>query len=589
MGDETGSIKEFSNHYKNVTQDISLAISKLEVFSKNLLLESENPLQRTIYLAKRFIGSALFQKIRNREKEQQGLIQAEVLDAIHILQKNLLFIEKLKNGTPTEKQLAESAIKVVERYNQIVISSKRKETSIFHRLLKKFDAHFGFHEEHYDLDPFIHLPLKATAEYSSSTSKKIHTKINSLANSQIQESESILQTEADAFRLKAISLLKTDKNYCTKDEFQSIKSTPIHATVDSSDLKKIRMQQVVSEFPGETIFFVGEFQRHKEILQKSIPISTSFEMHTNATQTGFPHPIQYTGWALADCMIPIHPLKLHLLTTFKSIYTLKLQIATDLLPKGALNQKAKSILKAKKDAFYKNLKELLSLHHLLNQTLFKSASENLHSEISFEPIDRFFKEIKNHSSPFEYIVESEEFFIDHLISKPFEKLKEEFLEAKTIDFESKSQNERYLITSNLLIQEREKIQSELQKLKEQNSTNPFLILKMDYVLTKSAILASASDEILLQHLSEMIGYKPKSLSPFAKKVQEALYKQLILFQKELTSNEEFIYDESYLKKLLIDDIDIFNNSSSNPSNAENKIVDELELYFSNAFHALKKT
>ena len=57
----------------------------------------------------------------------------------------------------------------------------------------------------------------------------------------------------------------------------------------------------------------------------------------------------------------------------------------------------------------------------------------------------------------------------------------------------------------------------------------------DYIICMGQLMADASYQILLQHMSETIGFLPPKLGIFEKKIQAALYRQLISFQNELQS------------------------------------------------------
>lgn len=201
--------------------------------------------------------------------------------------------------------------------------------------------------------------------------------------------------ELDAFRMKAISLLKHHEVRFTSwtDQLHMIREVPI-VVMENPPFSKavvesiVAMQQVITPFPGESIELKGAFKRYPQSNCHSVPIPESFHMNAQAHQTGFPHPSQHHGWALSSILLgESHPLKEKMG-----------EIASKLMPEGSLNQKAKEMLRLKQHCFNTHTNEFLKLHLQLNQTLLKVAGleEN-------QVLEHFFAKLKTRINPFHHL------------------------------------------------------------------------------------------------------------------------------------------------------------------------------------------
>jgi len=534
-----------SSDRTNFREDLASAIEKLECFSE----QSEEQNEKFKYS---FISLAFSEKARERERKRREFNQTEILKAIQTIQKNYLFIQKLKKGNESEQALADSTLKIIQRYNQTVKKASEKQLPLSHRISNFIYKQYGLQVDT-DLEKkIIHLPFEATHEFKTSSN---HKKINHAAVSFIQQNEqTISNNEADAFRVKAISLLKTNGIRFTTiaEEFQAIRSTPIQATIDSSDLKRIMMTQVLKPFPGEIIAFKGIFQRDGEALHKSVPLTDSFEISTMSHQTGFPHPIQHTGFALADCMVPCCPVNLQKLKSFAPILQLKQEIALKLLPNGSLNSQAKEILKKKREIFEENSKELLQLHLAFYKTLFNAFPEENRSENGLEIIDQFFKD-----ATFDQLSEASEIILQHFIVKPYQLLIDDFINQKNLC---------YLTSLEILESEQKKPIALLPK-----ST-------YEFVSCLGQMIGFCASQIILQHMSETIGFKAPKLKKHEELLQIALYKQLISFHSQVSTIVDKKILLNQLREEILSDIAIFaGNLLTN--RVPNKIVQELEVYY----------
>lgn len=497
-------------------KDLEIAIKKLEQFSTGNLF--------AIDLAKYLISG----KAREEKEKEHALVQHEVQSAAEVVKKNYLLIQKLNRGTPEQQALAASAMQAVERYNAVLAETRKRPPTWSARISRYLYEKCGLT---LTVQP-IHIPQQASVQkrYSkssaSASSKKIALSI---------QQGPVLKQEDEAFRVKAISLLRNHGIRFTSpsEEFDSIRSTPIQATQEG---KRVQITQILNPFPGETIAFKGEFERDAE---RSIPIADSFEVSTTSDQTGFPHPSQHNGWALAHQMLPICPHHPELLPKFHPLYIQKQQIAQELLPEGKLITDARTLLKSKKLQFTKNCSQLLQKHEELN------AAIGLPKKV----VGSYFKTVKT----FESHCEVQELILSHFIVRPYEKVQEYCLNHPSP--QPKKLTAIY--------------QQEIHQALQENS--------LEYISHLGPILGSAACSIILQHLSEAFGFIPPMLSDFELKVQTALYKQLLDFHAELKHPE--ISLEKILRQL-DDEIALFRADSFDDLDLPAvDYVKELELYF----------
>lgn len=95
--------------------------------------------------------------------------------------------------------------------------------------------------------------------------------------------ESLFRTqEADAFRMKAIRLLKDHGIYHSVQEIiASLKSAPLKTQIDP-DNRKITLSQELCLSPGKYVQLKGSFERRSD---RTIPIAESFVIEKSAFLT----------------------------------------------------------------------------------------------------------------------------------------------------------------------------------------------------------------------------------------------------------------------------------------------------------------
>ncbi len=345
------------------------------------------------------------------------------------------------------------------------------------------------------------------SQFVPSSSKKIALITRPLRG--VQE-KGLSKQEIDAFRMKAITLLKTHgiRFKSIADQLQIVKHTPIQAVAEASI---VSLSQVFHTFPGEMIELRGSFKREAGGRSYSIPIPDSFRLTPRSMQTGFPHPSQYNGWALSDALISPSPRQNHPL--LKGLLKKKRTIAEALHPDGNLILRAKELLQQKGEAFERDRDQLLDLHCQLCLAILNAAPANIIPEGAQEAITQFYDMLKKIPNVYEYLSFVNNWIVDFFISQPFAKLalKEKEEEA------SKAFEEETALSIN--------------RLKEQITHSHIDEEKraLAYILCMGQLLGNPAQYIILHDRSEF----PQLLSDYELRIQASAYKQLQEFILEL--------------------------------------------------------
>jgi len=536
-------------------------------------------------------------------------VEQEIVKAVEVIKRHYPHIQKFKKGNPEEQKLANSTLEAIKEYNSSLASAQLKPSSWRDRVSRFFYEKCGIPINKDLPKNTIELPQPASVQfvYSNAKNKKISQQFESAAiESSSKKITSFMQTtainqeevyskqEADAFRVKAISLLKNHGIRFTSptDEFLSIRSTPIQATIqttpsENSALTKIIMRQVLTPLPGEEIEFKGEFHRNIKTLKHSFPVSESFVVTSKSHQTGFPHPSQHHGWALADQLIPLYPQQLELMPTFLPFLRKKQQIAQELLPNAALNAKAKELLKSKKLVFEEHKTELLTKHHKLNLAILKTSSENTFSN-AFEVIRCYFNRIAEQKFSYVYLCEVQESMISNFIAHPYAHLYEQWIEKKHESLFVASFKERAQAALKILQEATEKNIQDL-IVQKKTARTPIEQETLEYIICMGHLTKKAMHMMILQHLSEVIGFAPPMLDQFEQKMQVALYTQLLSFQDELVMawGDDVVY--ARMLRQLQADVELFEMKAGAFERLESvpaEIVSELEVYFNARYYEL---
>lgn len=601
-------------HSSNPTADLLAAIEKLKKFAeqresstsnlrikqKKLSLSSNNPLEKTIDSMRNFFFSP-FSETESAKKTDKTL-QNEVLQAIDVLKSNYFLIQKLKEGTPEQQNLAASALSIVERYNQVILHSRKNIPTWSHRIARFLYGEEDVEENH--MQPLIDFPQpviehnEVTTDLNKKISHKLDCPISHAASvkisSFIKQSEIVTANERDGFFMKGITLVRKNHENAFPslvELMKTIRGTPIESVIKNSpanplnaDHKIVSLRQILNPFPGDKIELTGEFKRESHF---SFPVPHSFRLFSKSVQTGFPHPSQHTGWALADQLIPAFPKKTELLLLLQPLLQKKNRIAKALLPKGEFRQKAKTLLKLKKQVFETSKEELLELHLRLNQAIIRSHSNSIPEKLA-NTVQLFFNGLQQRANAYDELAETQHILLERFIAHPFEKLKSDWIERSVPELLSPDPQIRYQAAFSVLEKEKIQRQQELLAHRETLKTD-FEIHAIDFILGMGEVFFAASALIILQHFSEIIHFAPPALGDFEQKVQLCAYMQLSGFLDHIEMAED-LNTPALIKDQLIQeiqrDLEIFTAKSFDEiDNPLIYIVHELEAYFTSQYIA----
>ncbi len=575
-------------------------ILDLEVHNDQIIKHPKSKLLKSIDLTYRFF-SKFVGPADKRFKEKRAKVQQTLLNSIEFLKNHYRLIGKLQQGSTTDQELASSALKAINRYNTLVQALKENPKN-----LRKRAARFVYEQtgvsvdkelgEHLILLPHSYsIQIGTHSEDQQSTLLKIalltapmkHTALCSEASKQ----------EIDALHMKAITLLKNPgfPSSLRTALGALLKETPVRAVMaaaasipaagDSAEI--ILLQQTVSPIPGEEITVQGSFKRNSGLHVPSVPIPNSFQVSTKAFQTGFPHPLQHTGWSLANELIPECPSRLSMLPIFQEVYEKKLLFAKELLPGGQLNDRAKQILKIKKQIIENDSKYYLARYEDLMRAILQAASHAVVTEeAAFPKLERFFNHLQIQAKPLEYFSHTCHLMNAVFLSFPFDRFHELYMDNKQHRFakESKALYQQCLDILEAGCQEA------LQECGRQLENNIGEEAAIEFVVSMGTILGDAGKKVILQYISEKLGFSPPLLTNFERIVQICAFKHLLAFQKELLMPASSDMElegalEKSLKKNLHEEIQLF-NSAIIESDLAVKISNELEMYYNSRYFYL---
>lgn len=277
------------------------------------------------------------EKQREKKKIQANLLRS--LDAIQIALVKLAHCGELNHELETRLQT------IAHRYNNVVSRAEIAPENALQKVKYFFYKSVGWLFDEELLKSRIRLPTaphtrKYSTQLKGATSKKVASLVGEAGP---------LKQEIELFFAKAHTLLRQQNlpQNILRDALTSIRSHPIETSVSAEAL--VSMQLPLSLLPGEELLMVGAFSRKQAI---SVPIKESFKIIAKATQTGYPHPLQSTGFAFSELLLPPLLLRPYLAPAIDQLLKKKQMVADALMPDGRLNEKAKAQLQLRKELFH---------------------------------------------------------------------------------------------------------------------------------------------------------------------------------------------------------------------------------------------
>lgn len=523
---------------------LEAALTTLERFSAN---KPSLPLRTSIRRIKSFVKEVFFQK----KTVDQEMIALQ--HAIETLTNYYPLIEKWQAGLPRERALAQRVLTIIGDYNG---SLERRcdinKSGLFSLIFKRSKK---------NLTPSIKLK---TPLFSA---KVLDPSIAALSFQPYKKTATLSTQEKDMFIMKGITLSNTE-NVQQVD----LKETPIEIVEESEEV--IRCMQVIVPLPGEVIIVKGAFRRMQE--GRSIPIQDSFQLSSTAAQTAYPHAMQHNGWTFGNDLIPKYPHRLDKLNEIALLLDRKRVAACELLPQGALNRRAKVLLNNRRGMFNSNKKELLGLHRTLLDAFLRAAPEALLPPNVKNILDTFYTLISGEENCYELLCTTFETLSTTGVVLPYQLVQEHRLNTPT--FQQDIQEKGAQLLYNML-----RDAATFNRARLLQRSTPLEKGIYSFIQTVGPVFSAPAHTLLLQEFSEILLFNPPLLNEFERKVQAAVYMQLLDFLKELeampTKEETLPMMRTQLQKgaaLMKENI--------LPSLYES-LLNELEEYYSSRYHS----
>lgn len=575
-------LETFSNQ---VEKEPLPCLAHLEIQEGKLIALPSTSLKKTISLAYNNIITPSFQPASE--------VVGRLLHSSDIIRNYLPLIQGMEEeGSPEQKKFAAYAKAAIERFNRAVEGAaspnrnwqqriqcffyQKSGLLIGNRLVKieipqKAQIHIDFAPQ---MPSSCVKPIKARGNNrKADPSSPAAQKISNLRQMMLPQFQLQRQT-LELYYMKAIALIERHKLLPNNEARAITRSTPYTYKLDTQS-DSLTICQKLCPIPGHQIDLSATFGL--DLHAQTFTIFLSDHLSLEASQTGFPHPLQHHGWALSEALIPKCLHRLNRLCHFPALFHNKQQAAKNLLPNGSLTSKACRLLRLKSQTFEQNQAEFLDLQKNLALAITGAALSNQPSSDITTSIVHFFACLASQKAPYSKLAACHAELMDECIQDPLSTLEENWLSQAILTEESA----RSLLEKNMQMSQdayREKIKI------AKSSQAEFELGSLEYQAVMSRLLRPAIHELILQQYSEIIGYAPPQLSCFAKKLQSALYFQQWEFLHELSLDPDETDYFRRLSRLLEDETTLFKacDLSSFPSQAT-KITEELNEYYLNRY------
>lgn len=559
----------------DATVQLSEAINKLEAYTLQASQVTLPTVSKTISMMRSLFMTKQDIEPKKHNHQRHPPDKKSVERAAEFVTRQRLFIEKLREGSPDEQELAHAFTKKIDAYNkscdiriQNCIANGKGLAGLL-RTRKKDST---------NVPPKIALPQKVTVQrYYPENAETAHSLISSTAKT--VASIVISKQSAELFQMKALSLLERYGIATNPEAREHVKISPIHAAIESGKATCI-LTQTLSLFPGQTIVIKGTSALDPQTQSICRLFPETFCLSLESTQTGFPHPSQRAGWSLTHQLLPENPQRIDMLGTSATLFKRRAEAIAGLLPQGGLLKKAKIMLAERKICFQIHKEKLIDLHRQLALAIHNAAQMTILPVGQYEAICKFYDALESHPHPFEWLTEVNHQMRECFITEPYNKLLEAILRGKSTDFGNVDPDVRYRgaqrVFEHALEDSHTKLYNQARATKLTHER-----VKLDYIRCLGIIIGRAARQVLLQYLSEDLIYTPPVLTPFERKIQAAAFMHLERFLTELENDKPSTTLKS-LEHDILEDIAIFN------SDEPLVICNELAEYYDKRYSSLKE-
>lgn len=531
------------------------AINKLEQFSQDpkgspLLLIKEDKL---LELARSFFNSNI--------KDQYRIRKQELREAIDIIRRHYLLLEKLKTGTAEQKKLASSAFSVITNFNSLIADAQKiplwtKKVADFLCRHQGFETNEDLKEYQITLPETTFLTMKAVQTTKSDSWQKVD-----ILRERLEPQVIPTQQETDAFIMKGITLLKEVEKFQFIPRLElgeMLRKQPILTRMSKApnDESKIvvNFQQILKPIPGYLISIEGSFLRSSELKNFSIP--QAFHTEVRSFHLGFPYPSQHTGWALPGQVLPDFPIRLKEMPLFESLFNKKESISRSIRETNNLVEKIYNYQKCISKAFYAEKERFISLHLQLFTALLSAGGAKKDLPI----VNHFFSQLAKESHPFEKLVQTMECINDIYVGIPFTHLHEEWLENNQSAVRDENPTKRMQAIKQILKKEIQKANAEI-SMQRENTNESLHRASLDFVEVLGNLIGNSLMSLFLQYMSEKMKFPPPELTVFEKKLQICGIMQISSFIQKIQDSVEEKKLQGELEKLIQEEIDLFKKPS----------------------------
>ena len=313
-------------------------------------------------LMKTFISCLFSSKKRRQERRRKRSIQKLLSDSVNLLQG--ISLPQLKRGSQEEQHLADRVISAITQFND----SRQKIDP--ESLSYKVKA-FLYTMAGWSLDTSaVASPIALAAFYqghrfSSQIAHPTSLKVSALNPAAFIE-DSALHQEKELFIMKAATLLVKQgiiQQHELAEVLPVLRSKQPQMELICHDNKTLSILSLsCSLFPGEDVVLTGSFQRtESNAFVRSIPLPDSFHLHIDALQTGFPHALQASGFALShkllDARLPHSP---PCPKALSELMQARQKLAHAMLPEKALHARTNALYRLKQKIIATHEEELVA-------------------------------------------------------------------------------------------------------------------------------------------------------------------------------------------------------------------------------------
>lgn len=570
-------MKPFSSFDPN--RDLQRALANLEVFSQQIENEpftrlsrfevkegkiiaiSETVLSKIISLAYHIVVPA----VEGKSEEQKVL--EEVLESSNVVRSYLPLFQMLEEGDSEQQKFVAHVKGAIARFNCVIDKVLAPPPTLTGRIV-----HF-FYEESRQLMGMrlkkIDFPQKASLKIDfpqklpSGTGEayKISSKMNfEAATSRLQKiaivhdaimlGSPLSRQTLELYAMKVISLLGQHASLPHGEAQIIVDKTAKQATLDTQK-QQLTISQQLEPMPGQQFDIAVSFRADPLTAKFTIPVLT-YQMSTRVMQSGFPHPLQHNGWALADFLVVPSLQNPEEFPHLEALFTAKQLSAAKLLPHGEFAERARKLLRLKRAAFKEHKEEFLALFHVLTLAMAKAArlEDGL---VDFQKkSSAFFTAAATSPYPYDFVADAHQLVLECAIYRPQKGLQKFWLEN---GFQGEGSIDLTTI-KQVFHAEFQKSMDELlmQKNKSECAKEQCIL---EYCQELATLFFEPAAQIALQQHSQILKISMPTFDRFTQKLQAALYLQLWEFQLELNQDFTPTAMTDRLRRLLENDIALF--------------------------------